>query len=53
VTCPETDFCAAFAHDGANQVLVIFAPQEPKPIAKYDKIGDHKVEAAVFIPQPP
>ena len=31
----------------------MFSPQDPKPLAKYDEISDHKVEAAVFIPQPP
>ena len=53
VACPQSDFCGAFAHDGTHQVLVMFSPQDPKPLAKYDEISDHKVEAAVFIPQPP
>ena len=53
VACPQSDFCGAFAHDGTHQVLVMFSPQDPKPLAKYDEIRGHKVEAAVFIPHPP
>ena len=53
VACPQSDFCGAFAHDGTHQVLIMFSPQDPKPLAKYDEISDHKVEAAVFLSQPP
>lgn len=43
----------AFTSSNSSQMLVIFDPRNPRPVAVYDQIGDHEVEAAVFIPQAP